>query len=96
MDAEFKADCGFWCYLQLLLGWVLVISGILITPLPVPIGLVLLALGLVLLIQRSLFVRRQLRALRTRYPKLSSRLRHAEPRLGRLGSVLRKTDPHRR
>ena len=81
---------------DLLLGWVLVISGLLITPLPLPVGLLLLVLGLALLIRRSQWVRGRIMRLRGRYPVISARLRRLEPRLYRsLASALRSTDPDR-
>jgi len=85
---------GFRCLLELLLGWLLVLGGILITPLPLPIGLLMLVLGLVLLAHRSEFVRQRIRALRRRYPELSERLRRLEPRVNaRIARTLRETDP---
>jgi hypothetical protein len=71
--------------------------GAVITPLPIPIGLLLIALGLTLLAYDSKIVRHWIRLLRQRFPGFSDRLRKMEPRSGSLvGQVLKKTDPFRK
>jgi hypothetical protein len=79
---------------RLFVGWLLVIGGGILTPLPVPVGLLCLALGLALLANDSLWVRRRIRRLRARYPVFSERLAHAGRRAPRwLARAIRRTDP---
>jgi hypothetical protein len=86
-----------WSPIRLAAGWLLVPVGLLITPLPIPVGLLLVAIGLALLVRESRFVRRRVRALRVRFPRLSRRLRAMEGRMpGLIRSLLRRTDPRRR
>lgn len=67
------------------------------TPLPLPVGVLMLVLGLVLLVRRSHYVRKQVRRFRRRYPVFSERLRRLEPRLNeQIARTLRDTDPARR
>ena len=83
--------------LALAVGWLLLLAGILITPLPLPIGLVMLVLGLAVLVRRSRFVRRRIRNLRSRYPAFSERLRRLEPKVNAtIARTLRQTDPSNR
>jgi hypothetical protein len=78
-------------------GWFLLLAGILITPLPLPIGLLMLVLGLAVLVRRSRLVRRRIRDLRTRYPEFSERLRRLEPKVHTtIARTLRQTDPAKR
>lgn len=78
-------------------GWFLLLAGILITPLPLPIGLLMLVLGLAVLVRRSRLVRRRIRDLRGRYPEFSERLRRLEPKVNAsIARTLRQTDPARR
>lgn len=83
-------------FARLTAGWLLVAGGAMLTPLPIPVGLLLLAIGLLLLARDSRWMRERLRALRRRYPSLSARLtqlaRHAPAGLARL---IRLTDPRR-
>ena len=81
---------------EYVLGWLLVIGGVLVTPLPIPTGILMIALGLGVLARRSRSVRRLIRSLRGRFPRISLKLQGLEPRLGKgLSKVLRATDPLR-
>jgi hypothetical protein len=81
---------------RLFAGWVLILGGGILTPLPIPVGLVLLSLGLALLAQDSRWVRRRLRWLLGRYPAVSDRLRRMEPYCpGWLAGLLRRIQPKR-
>lgn len=70
--------------------------GVVVTPLPIPLGLLMIAMGLALLAHDSKYLRAGLRKLRSRYPVFSGRLRRLEPHLGQMfRALLRRTDPQR-
>jgi hypothetical protein len=79
---------------RLFAGWLLVISGGILTPLPIPVGLLSLSLGLALLAHDSRRMQCWIRGLRQRFPGLSRRLvslgNHAPAWLAR---VIRHTEP---
>lgn len=83
-------------FARLASGWLLVTGGAILTPLPIPVGLLMLSLGLLLLARDSRWMRRRLRALRGRHPRLSRRLTrlggHVPAGLARL---IRLTEPRR-
>lgn len=66
---------------HLLGGFFLVICGIIITPLPIPIGLILILLGLSLLVPALPVLKRWLTLFRSRFPKASDKLRRIRHRL---------------
>ncbi len=75
-------------------GWVLLIVGIITTPTPIPIGLVLVAFGLFLLARDSRMARRGIRALRSRFATLDNSLSRLSSRLPRaVRTVIRRTAP---
>jgi hypothetical protein len=77
-------------------GWVLVVGGGILTPLPIPVGLLLFGLGLAVLARDSRMVRHGVRRLRARYPGLSARLNDAGRRAPRwLARLIRLTEPRR-
>jgi len=79
---------------RLFTGWLLVIGGGILTPLPIPVGLVTLTLGLALLAHDSRWLRWHIRRLRQRYPALSRRLGRVGQRAPRwLARVIRRTEP---
>lgn len=75
-----------------ILAWGLVIGGALITPLPIPVGLPMIAVGLALLIPGNPGVRRWVTRLRGRFPVTSERLNHIESP-GLLKRLIRITRP---
>lgn len=76
-------------------GSVILVAGIIIAPTPIPIGVVLIAIGLFMLSVESRRVRRLVRWLRGRAGAVDRALRRAEPRLPRsLAHMLHLTDPH--
>jgi len=78
------------------LGLALVLVGVITAPTPVPLGLILTAAGLTILVALSRTMRRLVYGIRRRYPALSARLRRATPYLPRrLGRMLTRTDPQR-
>jgi len=82
---------------RLFAGWLLVLSGGILTPMPIPVGLLLLGLGLALLAHDSRWMRHQLRSLRGRYPSFSERLAAIGRRAPRwLARVIRRTAPRNR
>jgi hypothetical protein len=75
-------------------GSVILVVGIVIAPTPIPIGVVLIAIGLFMLSVESRRVRRLVRGIRGRIGGLDRALRRAEPRLPRgLAHMLHLTDP---
>lgn len=79
---------------RLVVGWLLLVSGGVIAPTPVPIGLVMMAVGLGLLASESHTVRRGLQAVRRRFPGFCARLNAVKPRVpGFVARVIEDTDP---
>jgi hypothetical protein len=79
---------------NLVVGFFLVICGIIITPLPIPVGLILIVLGLSLLVPALPVLRRWLTLARARFPKLSNKLqsiRHRLPKFAR--NLIDHTEP---
>lgn len=93
---ELPQRCGIRCHLLLAAGWLMLVAGILITPLPLPTGLLMVGAGMAVLLRYSNTARRWLQRLRRRFPALSRRLVALERRLGPAGrDLLRGTDPRR-
>ena len=83
--------------LRLALGWGLFVAGALVTPTPVPLGVLMMLAGLCLIARDNRRLRGAIRHLRGRFPRLSARvrvLRHRLPRL--LRRVMETTDLRRR
>jgi hypothetical protein len=86
-----------WSPLRLAAGWLLIPLGLVITPLPIPLGILMILIGLGLLVRDSRGIRSKLRRLRARFPGISARLSVWEDRSPRLiRGLLRRTDPRRR
>lgn len=68
----------------LLLGWSLLLLGILIVPFPLPLGLLTFSAGLAILIPRNATLRRLLSWARGNYPRTVSPVVHTLERMGRL------------
>lgn len=82
--------------LRLLFGTVLVLVGLVITPLPIPLGLLLILVGLTLITYDSSFLKKRLRRLRKKHPGFSDRLKKFESRTFFIvRDVVRSTDPAR-
>lgn len=58
-----------------LLGGVLVVSGAILTPTPIPFGLIMLTIGLALLAPYMPAVQALIRAIRRKWPKVDKSLR---------------------
>ena len=79
---------------QLLAGWFLVIAGLIITPMPIPVGLIMVFTGLALLVPTSVTVRRAISRVRYRNRRLNARFRLIKPRLpARARHLIELTDP---
>lgn len=80
--------------LRIILAVLLIGLGLVITPLPIPVGLLLIALGIIILAYNNNRVTRLLRILRRRFPKLSRALLRLEQRnIIFISRVLRSTNP---
>jgi len=79
---------------RLTVGWLLIGVGTVILPTPVPVGLVMVIVGLALVAPRSRTLQDWLRRRRAAYPAFSRRLAAMAPRLPRAARrVLEITDP---
>ncbi|MBL1234431.1 MAG: hypothetical protein COB70_002165 [Rhodobiaceae bacterium] len=82
--------------LSLIIGWILFVSGLILTPLPPPFafGLFLLMPGLALLIVHSSYMRRRARSLRQKYSTVDRVVLALEARAPKqMGRVLKLTRP---
>ena len=83
--------------MRLFSAWMLVLCGAVLTPTPLPLGIVMMALGLCLVARESKIARGNLRRLRGRFPGISvriDRIKHRLPAL--LLTIWNRTDPQRR
>lgn len=79
---------------KLTVGILLLLLGILITPLPIPFGLLSILIGLSILVSVVPAVRRWLIVLRRRFKHTSTRLNQLSPRLPAfLRQLIEETDP---
>ena len=80
-----------------MLGGFLVISGIIITPLPIPTGIIMIAIGLSILITYSQWVRAKIRDLRAKYKELSHKLNSIKDKLPKFAKkMIEDTDPNKK
>lgn len=71
----------------------IILLGIIILPLPIPLGALLIVIGATILIGSSETVTEWVKTRRARNPRLHNLLSSAEKRLpGKLGDVIRRTD----
>jgi hypothetical protein len=78
-------------------GVALLLVGAAVFPLPLPLGLPIMAVGLVLLLANSESAADILRRARLRWPRLNAGLRRASGRLPRsMHRVIASTDPRRK
>ncbi|MDO6682969.1 MULTISPECIES: PGPGW domain-containing protein [unclassified Oceanobacter] len=79
---------------KILLGIFFIIAGIIVTPLPLPFGLVMIVIGLSLLVSTVPRVREWLRQQRHRYREFSGRLNAIKSKLpGFARKLIEDTDP---
>lgn len=77
-------------------GMLLVIVGIIVTPLPIPFGVLMILVGLSLLASSVPWVREYLTSLRTRYREFSGTLNKMKNKLpGFARQLIEDTDPER-
>lgn len=75
-------------------GLLLVILGILITPLPLPLGLLTMLVGLSILVSALPGLRHRLRQLRSRYAKTSHKLNQLKEHFPQFAQrLIEETDP---
>ncbi len=80
--------------LLILLALIQIIVGAIVLPMPIPLGAILMTLGIALLVAQSPFAASQFRRFRHRHLKFDGIVRKIEDRLPSwLAKVLRKTDP---
>ncbi|MBD3370426.1 hypothetical protein GF402_08715 [Candidatus Fermentibacteria bacterium] len=73
---------------------VIIVAGLIIFPLPIPLGAVLFTVGLGLLVSSSNDTARFLMRLRRRHPGFDCWMKRAEHRLpGSIGRIMRRTTP---
>ncbi len=83
--------------LQQWMGWMLIVPGLLVLPLPIPLGLVMIIAGLALAARYDPLLQGWIRRLRARFPDASRRANRLHRYLPfRLRRVLVSTDPERR
>lgn len=73
------------------------IIGVITFPLPIPIGLILMAVGIAMLIGTSKIVRVMIKVLRRRYQKFDQIMWKAQtlaPDI--ISKIIRRTDPHKK
>lgn len=81
---------------QAVAGVLLVMFGIIVTPLPIPFGLLMILVGLSLLASSVPWVRQYLKALRQRYREFSGKLNRIKSKLPRfVRQLIEDTDPER-
>lgn len=80
--------------MALIIGWLMVFAGLIILPLPIPLGLIMIVVGLALLAPHAPPVRRGIRALRRKFPGVNQKLNALKPRLPRFARLMVElTDP---
>lgn len=76
-------------------GIILILSGLIILPLPIPFGLIMIVIGMSLLISHSAFFRSQFKKLRRRFVNFSERLNKLKPHLPSFArKMIEDTDPN--
>ncbi|WP_221798256.1 PGPGW domain-containing protein [Oceanobacter mangrovi] len=77
-----------------LLGILLVLGGIVVTPLPIPFGILMIVIGLSLLVTTVPKIRHWLKQLRHKYQQTSAGLNRLKPRLPAFArKLIEDTDP---
>ncbi|ASP40302.1 hypothetical protein CHH28_17175 [Bacterioplanes sanyensis] len=79
---------------KLTLGTLLLILGVILTPMPIPLGIVFILVGLSLLVSVLPALKHQLINMRRRYPRWSAQLQHSRRYLPHFARrLLDDTDP---
>ncbi len=81
-------------YVQAVIGWLFILVGLVLWPLPLPFGLIMLIIGIALVVPTSPGMRRLLRGLRKRYPVLDRQLERMRPHLPKfMRTMIERTRP---
>ena len=82
--------------IRIILSITCILLGIVITPLPIPLGLLLISFGLILLAYDNRRVTRHMRIVRRKFPGVSEKLVPIEAKnIFFVSEVLRRTNPDR-
>lgn len=82
--------------LRIILAMTCIVLGVVITPLPIPLGLLLISLGLIVLAYDNRRVTRHIRIVRRKFPGFSQKLVPIEAKnIYFVSEVLRRTNPSR-
>ena len=80
--------------IKLIIGWVMLIVGIITAPIPIPIGQIVALIGLSILVSESHWVKTKMQRLRRRIPIIGRQLKLLHPYMPRfLKKVIDDTDP---
>ncbi len=80
--------------LKLIIGWIMLIVGIITAPIPIPIGQIVALIGLSILVSESHWVKTNMQKLRRRLPIIGRQLMRMHPYMPRfLKKVIEETDP---
>lgn len=76
------------------IGWPLIVAGAIFTPLPTPIGLPMMLVGLFFVVRGSTVARRAIMSARSRWPELSGKLNAMKAKMpGPVRRFIQRTDP---
>ena len=79
--------------LKLLIGWIMLIVGIITAPIPIPIGQIVALIGLSILVSESHWVKTKMQKLRRRLPIVGRQLMRLHPYMPQfLKKVIDETD----
>jgi len=82
---------------RIMAGSLLVVTGVIVTPMPVPLGIIMIIFGTSILVTELPFVRDHVRNLRRRFRAFSARLNHLKPRLPAFARrLIEETDPEQK
>lgn len=88
---------AIWQIILIVIGWLTVLVGLLIIPLPIPLGLLLIIVGLSILTFQSQYLRGRIRQLRRRYGHFSMNVKRLTPRLPKLlRQAVEMTEPDKK
>ena len=80
--------------IKLIIGWTMLIIGIITAPVPIPIGQIVALIGLSILVSESQWVKTKMQQLRRRLPIIGRQLMRMHPYMPRfLKKVIDDTDP---
>lgn len=83
-----------WKYVKACFAILLIIAGIIVTPMPIPFGIFMIAIGLAILVSVSESVREYLKRQRKKFPKFSQSLTKIKPKLPMfIRRLLEDTEP---